>query len=254
MGHLLDAYNGIGELAFCLDDNEHGNPVRRGLARYLVYQCRDIAGCQILVLGIISHIPADAEVIVQRHEEILENLVLAGLLDGPHGRIGDISVDNLIAERLHECGDHLFAQAGAEVFPAAYALYDLFDTSVLIRGKRHEGMKTDIDVALGVGDGIERGEHEVEVGLSRHALQVVAETLYLRVRESGIDIQVAGTYVIHTFVHHKRDASPLAQQKPVLLDIADGAPDIHVAAVYVEQFDVGSSYCVHLNLSFPAVK
>ena len=85
MGHLLDAYIGIGELAFCLDDNEHGNPVRRGLARYLVYQCREIAGCQILLLGIISHVPADAEVIVQRHEEILENLVLAGLLDGRTG-------------------------------------------------------------------------------------------------------------------------------------------------------------------------
>lgn len=211
-------------------------------------QCREITGCQALLVGVIAYVPMGVEVLVQRYEEVLENLVLAGLLHGLHGRVGNVSVDDLVTKCLYESRDHLFAQGSMDIFPAAHALYYLLDAPVLLPSKRHMRVKADIDVALGIGDGIERGKYEVEIGRSRHTLQVCTETFYLRMCESRVNVQIARTYIVYTIVQHEGDVPATAQQETHLLKIADCLLDIDVSTVNVEQLDVGSSYCIHIYL------
>ena len=53
-------------------------------------------------------------------------------------------------------------------------------------------MKTNVYVALGVGNRLKRRKHEVEIGCSGNAFQIVAKTFHMRLRESGVDIKVTG--------------------------------------------------------------
>lgn len=182
-------------------------------------QRREVAGGQIQLRGVVADIPICVESPVQGDEEVLENLILAGLFLRLYllSAVGDVGVDDFVAKGLHESRYDLFAQMRTDLFPVADSLDQSFDAPILYRSQGDERMETDVDMALGVGNRVERGENEIEIGLPDHSLQVVAEVPDVSLRKGGIDIQIAFSHVIGMVVHHQGYIPLFAQQESVLL-------------------------------------
>ena len=128
----------------------------------------------------------------------------------------------------------IFAGLG---LPVADGGDQLPDPDPLPPVERDAGVFEDEDLVPRIGDLIDDRKHEIEIGHSDDALQVVAYFVDISVRKGRIDVDVTRPNLIDAFVQGQVDSPPRTVKKAVPVEVHHRPEGFDRGFVHIEKAD-----------------